>query len=73
MALALVKKDINAPAEKVWGTLSEFSGIERYLKAITSSTMEGDGVGAVRTSKLQDGRELIETLMSCDAGAKDQQ
>ena len=36
---------INAPAENVWTTLKAFSGNEKFNPLVTSSSLEGEGVG----------------------------
>ena len=48
---------INAPADKVWATVSGFDKVEEYIPIMKSSVLEGKGVGAVRTIKsiMQDG------------------
>jgi len=39
---------INAPAENVWTTLKAFSGNEKFNPLVTSSSLEGEGVGCKR-------------------------
>ena len=39
---------INAPAEYVWTTLKAFNGNEKFNPLVTSSSLEGDGVGCKR-------------------------
>lgn len=66
MTEARVKKTINAPTEKVWKTIRDFDGIDRYLGAVKSCTVEGSGEGAKRTCVLQDGVKINERLESLD-------
>lgn len=61
---------INAPADEVWNTISNFNALGKYLPLITESTMEGSGVGALRTLTLQDGGRVIERLESIDENAR---
>ncbi len=66
MAKAKASKTINAPANRVWETVSAFSGIERFLPLIAKSTAVGSGVGATRTCELPDGAQLHERLEKLD-------
>ncbi len=61
---------INASADEVWKTISDFNGLGKYLPLITKSTMEGSGVGALRTLTLQDGGQVIARLESMDKHAR---
>lgn len=61
---------INASADEVWKIISNFNGLGKYLSLITKSTMEGSGVGALRTLTLQDGGQVIERLESLDKHAR---
>lgn len=49
MSEAKVRKTINAPVDKVWKTIRDFDGIDRYLPVVASCSVEGSGVGAKRT------------------------
>jgi len=69
MAQVSVKGTVNAPAERVWETISAFSGLERFFPAVSRSELEGSGVGAVRRCTLQDGGQLVERLESLDEAA----
>ncbi len=66
MSEVRVKKIIKAPAERVWETIRDFDGIERYLPVVSSCTVEGSGVGATRTCVMQDGLELQERIEGLD-------
>ena len=57
---------ISADANKVWGIISAFSGIENYLPPIAKSTTEGEGVGMTRILTTQDGGEFVERLEALD-------
>ena len=65
-----MKGTINASADKVWKTISDFNGIPKYCSAFSNSTMEGSGVGAVRTLTTQDGAQIVERLESLDEKAR---
>jgi carbon monoxide dehydrogenase subunit G len=66
MSEAIVKKQINIPAEKAWATIRQFDGVDTYLPAVASCRVEGEGVGAKRFCTLQDGVKLDETLEHLD-------
>ncbi len=66
MSEVIVKKIIKGPAERIWETIRDFDGIDKYLPAVASCTVEGSGVGATRTCVMQDGLELHERLESLD-------
>jgi hypothetical protein len=56
---------IDAPAERVWHSLSDFHAVSRRMAGITRFAVEGVGVGAVRTFQVGDGpvmRERIEAF-----------
>ncbi len=69
MTTAKVTETVAAPAAEVWRVMSDFGGIEPN-EMIAGCTVEGDGVGAVRTIALNGGGEIIERLESCDADAR---
>jgi carbon monoxide dehydrogenase subunit G len=49
MASVKVSERIEASADAVWDLFRDFGGIQRFSKEIQSCTVEGQGVGAVRT------------------------
>jgi hypothetical protein len=61
-----LKKILEASADKVWASISAFDGIERYLPAVRSSSVQGQGVGCLRTCTLTDGVVLRERLVAID-------
>ncbi len=61
-----VVKSISAPADQVWASIRQFSGIENYLPMIAKSEVEGSGVGAKRTCTTGDGAQLVERLEALD-------
>ena len=66
MANVSMKTIINAPADAVWETISDFNGLPKYVEAVVESRMKGEGVGAVRTFSLADGAVLVEKLLKFD-------
>jgi hypothetical protein len=66
---ANVTETIAAPADDVWRIISDFAGIEPN-EMISGCSVEGEGVGAVRTIGLTRGGEIIERLESHDDGAR---
>jgi hypothetical protein len=61
-----VNKGINVPAGTVWKTISQFSGIEKFLPAIASSVSVGEGEGMERTCTMGNGASFDETLLKVD-------
>ena len=61
-----VNRTISASAEKVWNTISKFSGIENFVPAIVSSVSKGDGAGMERTCTMGNGASFDETLLKVD-------
>jgi hypothetical protein len=70
MAAVCMKTTIGAPADEVWQSIRDFNGAGKYIAAITGSTMEGEGVGALRTITLEGGVEVVERLESLDDEAR---
>ena len=69
MATAKVSETVAAPVDDVWRTASNFGGIEPN-DMIAGCTVEGEGVGAVRTVTLVAGGEIIERLEALDNAAR---
>jgi len=69
MAKAQVVETIKAPADKVWAILGDFGGVKPNAM-VKSCTVQGEGVGAVRTITLQDGSQVIERLEKFDPATK---
>lgn len=61
-----VKETINTSAENVWGTISQFTGIEKYVAAIENSVGRGEGEGMERTCTMGNGASFDETLSKLD-------
>ena len=60
----------NDSANAVWATISDFGIIGKFVAGIASSTLNGSGVGSVRTLSLTNGVVVVERLESLDAHAK---
>ena len=66
-----MKTKINASADEVWKTISDFNGLPKFVPALAKSTVEGSGVGAVRKLILKDGGPpIVERLESQDEAAR---
>lgn len=65
-----MKTTINAPADEVWKTVSDFNGLGKFVAAVADSSVDGSGVEAKRTLTLQDGAQIVEKLKSLDDGAR---
>ena len=61
-----VKETISTSAENVWGIISQFSGIEKYVPAIENSVGKGEGEGMERTCTMGNGASFDETLLKLD-------
>jgi carbon monoxide dehydrogenase subunit G len=61
-----VSERLDAPAERVWELVRDFGGVQRYAAGIEKCTLEGSGIGAVRTLALAGGPTLQERLEALD-------
>jgi len=61
-----VNGTINASADEVWKLVADFGGLDQFVEAITNCSIEGNGIGAIRTLTLQDGGKVKEKLESLD-------
>jgi len=59
---------VNAPVDRVWATLRDFNGHDRWHPAVVTSAIErgapADRLGCVRRFRLKDGSELREQLLT---------
>jgi len=69
MAEVVVQRRIAAPAQRVWQILSEFGGLAAWNPGIESCSVEGEGIGAVRTIGMAGGFSLQERLEAHDPEA----
>lgn len=61
---------INAPADAIWQVISDFSAAGQYLARIIECTVEGDGIGALRTLTSANDGTIVERLDTLDAAAQ---
>ena len=61
-----VKETINTSAENVWGVISQFAGVEKYVPAIEKSIGKGEGEGMDRSCTMSNGASFDETLLKLD-------
>lgn len=47
--------DFDVAAERLWELVADFGGIDKYMDGIDECTLEGDGVGALRSIPGQGG------------------
>ncbi len=56
------KTTINKPIADVWQIISDFGAAGQYLNGVVTCTVEGEGVGVLRTLTSTDGSTIIERL-----------
>jgi hypothetical protein len=61
---------INAPADAIWQLISNFGAAGPYLAGVVNCTVEGVGVGALRTLTSADGSTIVERLETLDEAAQ---
>jgi len=62
---------VNAPAEKVWETLGDFSSIERFSSKVESSPIVGEvaaGLGTKRICTFYDKSTVVEEIVGYQEG-----
>lgn len=57
---------IASPVDQVWDTVKDFENPGKYLEAVAQCSMEGAGVGAVRTVDIHGGDFGIERMVHLD-------
>ena len=57
---------IASPVDEVWDTVKDFENPGKYLDAVARCSMEGTGVGAVRTVDIHGGEFGIERMVHLD-------
>lgn len=60
---------LDAGAVEIWRTIRDFNGLPAFVPLIASSSVEGEGVGAIRRLIFTDGHEAVETLEHLDDDA----
>jgi len=67
MSEVKVSESLAAPAAKVWGLLGDFGGVAKWGGSMLQScTVDGSGVGAVRTIGLPGGASIQERCEAYD-------
>lgn len=69
MAAILVEHTFTRNADTVWQRIRDFSDLS-WLPGVTGCSVEGEGVGAVRTVSTADGGQVIEALTALDDQAR---
>ena len=57
------------PADAIWQVLSDFGAACQYLVMVKNCTVEGQGIGALRTLTYTDGSTIVERLKTLDDAA----
>jgi polyketide cyclase/dehydrase/lipid transport protein len=57
---------IDAPVDTIWQLISDFGTGSQYLTLVTCCTVQGTGIGALRTLTYLDGSIVIERLETVD-------
>ena len=70
MIHASCRTTINMPADAIWQVISDFGAACKYLVMVIGCTVEGQGIGALRTLTSADGSTIVERLESLDAAAR---
>jgi hypothetical protein len=65
-----VTKKINVPTDKVWSAISGIGGLDRWFPVIARCSVEGDGVGAIRTLELVSGGEIRDRIDAINSEAR---
>ncbi|MQX52323.1 SRPBCC family protein [Alcanivorax sediminis] len=63
MAVIFVEQQFTQSADTVWQRIRDFSDLS-WLPGVTGCSVEGEGVGAVRTVSTADGGQVVEALTS---------
>lgn len=58
--------EINAPVDKVWALVGDYSHPEKWMPAIESTTSQGNEKGAVRELHIKSGGSIKEELKNLD-------
>ena len=71
MSTTNFETSINAPKEKVWEILADFSGIYKWAPLVTNSTSitaDNSGLGCERTCEIQNMGSIIERVTEWNEG-----
>ena len=69
MTQSSCKTTIHAPADAIWQVISDLRAACQYLPGVGNCTVEGEGVGALRTLTSADGSTIVERLETLDKDA----
>jgi hypothetical protein len=61
---------IHVSADAIWQVISDFGAAGRYLSGVVDYTVEGEGIGALRTLTSADGGTIVERLETLDAASQ---
>lgn len=61
---------VDASPDKAWALVGDFGGLVGWFPAVTKSTVEGTGVGALRHLTMPDGNQLTERQQTRDDTAR---
>jgi len=61
---------IHASADAIWQVINDFGAACKYLVMVIGCTVEGQGIGALRTLTSTDGSTIVERLETLDAAAR---
>ena len=61
---------IHVPADTIWQVISDFGAAGQYLAGVVDCTVEGEGVGSLRTLTSADGSTIVERLETLDAASQ---
>ena len=64
------KTTINTSADALWQVISDFGAAGQYLSRVVACSIEGEGVGAVRTLTSTDGSTIVERLEILDGNTR---
>jgi mxaD protein len=62
--------DVAATPDKTWALVGDFAGLVGWFPAVTESTVEGSGVGALRYLTMPDGNKLTERQEARDEAGR---
>ncbi len=66
---ASVTAMIEQPVDVVWPVIAAFGGVQHWIPGITACTVDGSGVGAVRTV-VSNGNRVLERVEALDEAAR---
>ena len=66
MQVATISRTLSAPIGDVWAITSAFGALKAWMPAVTGCSLEGAGLGAVRTVSLRNGAVSLERLDKVD-------